>query len=834
MTLIRRIRPIAASIVLGLMVWMLPPVAAYAQEPLTPEQLTDEHVLKAIDAIVEELYSRKDPERFWDPARPPAGESTTQGGGYTALTVLSLLYAGQSYQDERLRDAIDYLAAYPMGGTYAVSLRAAVWAKLPPRFQKNLEADIGWLLEGFSEKSSGWTYEQTPNSTRRDNSITQFGALALWEAAKRGARIDPRLWRALEERFLAMQLPDGGWNYIGDGPATGSMTAAGLATLFITQDYVHGRDSIKLNGSRDLRHEQAIQRGLEWMNLHFSPLENPGRYSDFYYYLYGVERVGLASGRKHFGAHDWFREGAAELLQRLCQWDETTRTMTVHEKIGGRGRAAKVRVRHLTFALMFLSRGRAPVAFNKLQDEGTAWNNRPRDVANLTAWLSDHSETELAWQIVEMSGEPEEWLDAAVLYLASNRAPAWIANLELNTKSYVREARSFMKRRATGEIPTDAEPPPRPDLPELDKLKRYLDLGGLLFAVNEGSSRMFAQSIEQAGSLMYPQYEWRTLPRDHWAYSVHFSVRAKRPALRGLSNGVRELIIFAPAGDLAGSFQGRDESRESHFQTAANVYLHTSELSRPRPRLAEHVAVGDDAGAEGSITVVRAMHGGNYNPEPAALASLAARLADTTDLRIRIIECPLATIDQLSPIPALVFVSGVDGHQFSPAEQDGLRRFVEQAAAPAEPDAEEPAGQAQAKPPRGGLILFETPGGMGRFTESAEAIAEKLFGQPAVPLLRHPILTGEGLVGGTKLTTGDYGAYCAVVFGARETMPRLRGMELDSQVRILFSREDLSHALLDRTTWGISGYTSESAAALLGNIIRHAGSDAVESSPEQR
>ena len=55
---------------------------------------------------------------------------------------------------------------------------------------------------------------------------------------------------------------------------------------------------------------RAIARGLQWMDRHFSASENPVRLRDYYYYMYGVERVGLASGMKHFGGHDWYAEGA--------------------------------------------------------------------------------------------------------------------------------------------------------------------------------------------------------------------------------------------------------------------------------------------------------------------------------------------------------------------------------------------------------------------------------------------------------------------------------------------------------------------------------------------
>src|SRR5690606_1977899 len=149
--------------------------------------------------------------------------------------------------------------------------------------------------------------------------------------------------------------------------------------------------------------------------------------------------------------------------------------------------------------------GRMPSIINKLQDDSIGWNNRPRDVPNLAVWIAGETARHVIWQITDIRNSATEWLDAPMHMFASQRAIPWAG---------------------------DAADP------RAQNLKEYLDRGGLLFAVNEGSGRAFADSVELAGRTMYPQYEWRTLPPDHWAYTIHQPVQTNQPRLRGLSNGV--------------------------------------------------------------------------------------------------------------------------------------------------------------------------------------------------------------------------------------------------------------------------------------------------------
>lgn len=755
---------------------LLLPMHASAQRTITDKNLTDEHIQLAVTAIIDELYNRKNKSTFWEPHGNPRRESK-QDGGHTALVVLSLLTAGETFQSDELKDTILYLQNVGMDGTYAVAVRALVWAMLPPKFDKYLEKDTKWLLDGFSERAGGWNYRQQPNTIRRDNSITQYGALALWEAAGRGMEIDTKYWQIIEDRFLDMQLLGGGWNYTGNGKATGSMTAAGLATLFITQDLLHSKEFLSINPKRQSRSSQAIAGALKWMDENFAPDDNPNRFRHYFYYLYAVERTGIASGYRYFGGHDWYREAAAELLLKICSWDATTRTITVNATTADENEA-DISTSDLAFSLLFLSRGRVPVAINKLRVDDYSWNNRPRDVANLTRWISAKSESSLNWQIVDLEANPQQWLDAPMLYIASHQRLPWLKDID-----------------------EEAEP--------VNKLKKYLDLGGLVFAVNEGPGSGFGKSIEEIGSVMYPQYDWLTLPDTHWAYTMLFPVPPKRPTLRALSNGVRELIILAPSTDFSAVLQIHNTNKVSIYRTAANIYFYASEFNRPRPRLAKHYVRTPEQQAENSdlisaplpkVHIVRAIHDGNWNVEPQALEVFAATMAEQSEFDITITDCPLSKIHELNPKPTLVIASSIDDLAFISSERTSIKTYVE----------------------NGGLILFETPGGQGKFTLSAEKVCSEIFGSSIRSLLRHRIITGQDMQGAAKLRRLEYRPFSFESFGGRETTPRLRGMKVGDDMRVLFSREDISHALLNQPCWGIAGYKSKAAQELLANILRHA------------
>ena len=408
--------------------------------PTTPATAASpEQVDRALEHAKQFVYDRQS-NGLWEehPGQPTAAEIAAlphsplggQWGGQTALAVYALLAAGESPLSEKLAPAIKFLKSADIKGTYALGLRTQIYPFLPPSKEVRDEAVTDVKRLGDSAFTSGpakGLYDyllDSKNTSRTDHSVSQYGVLGVWACERAGAEVPSPFWQLVENAWIRDQNPgDGSWSYGRAegrrGEATASMTVAGTATLFITQDYLHASMGINCSGNVVNPH---IDAGIKWIADNFDNVFTDPGIAAPYYALYGVERVGVASGRKYFGKVNWYQRGSDYLID-----NQSPR--------GGWGN-----LNETCFAMLFLSRGRAPVIFNKLQYDvnGTEgnWNERPRDVANLTHWIAKETERDLNWQIVNLSGSADELLDAPVLYISGNKALKFTPQEEAKLRQY--------------------------------------------------------------------------------------------------------------------------------------------------------------------------------------------------------------------------------------------------------------------------------------------------------------------------------------------------------------------------------------------------------------
>ena len=203
----------------------------------------------------------------------------------------------------------------------------------------------------------------------------------------------------IRDSYTRSQNSDGGWGYRHGARSTGSMTAAGVASLYILGSSLYARPRVCGQYSYDRR----IAAGLQWLAEHFSVEQNPGGGHHFYY-LYALERAGMLSGLKYFGRHNWYREGAEYLLRA--------------QRPAGYWGNGEV---DTAFALLFLAKGKVPVLINKLKWRGD-WNNDRHDAEHLCEFVSEQFGQRVGWQVVTLADGMEALRQAPILYFNGHGA----------------------------------------------------------------------------------------------------------------------------------------------------------------------------------------------------------------------------------------------------------------------------------------------------------------------------------------------------------------------------------------------------------------------------
>lgn len=258
----------------------------------------------------------------------------------------------------------------------------------------NDKRHIDQLVRDLIDQQSsegGWRYEKdakkwVQTGDPQDVSHTQFVLLGLKSAFHFGVNVPESVYKKAMNYILSAQEKDGpvmeppenqgkgrdtfvirdkdkarGFSYITKKPdkpqneekekrATGSMTTAGLGSLLICKWALKGRLQKKEIEKLDI----AIFDGLAWIFKNYKVGRNPNGYRSHYYYLYGIERVGMLGKYEKFGNIEWYKDGA----KLLCDEQDKNGSWDSKSEAGGDKFKA---VADTCFALLFLTRGSTSV-----------------------------------------------------------------------------------------------------------------------------------------------------------------------------------------------------------------------------------------------------------------------------------------------------------------------------------------------------------------------------------------------------------------------------------------------------------------------------------------
>jgi hypothetical protein len=756
---------------------------------------TPAEIQVAADKAKAFLYSKQLPGGHWETDAARVGvkhdHQQMQGdtfGGFTALATYALLAAGENPGDPHMHDAIHFLEDADIIGIYALGLRANVWPYVPvsdKRARLMSDRDAKLIINGMNTGKENplnkgfWDYGNgrgfsLKGSPRIDHSVSQYGVLGLWACAQNDVPIPREVWETIDAGWKSHQYPDGGWTYdsapagAGGGgaaaqkPETPSMTAAGVSTLFITDDMISIGRGIDCKGNII---NDNIERGLAWMTAHFDQVNST-------YAFYGVERIGMASGRKYFGDIDWYATGATKLLK----------SQRADGSWQGGFPGGEDPVPATAFALLFLARGSQPAMISKLQYDFPSqlnptksvegnWNQRPRDIANFIRWSGHQMEREMSWQVVNLRAPLEDIQDAPVLFISGDQTLKFSPENE-------------------------------------DKLRGFIESGGLILGNADcpTTKKAFGQGFEALGHRLFPKYEFRDLPANHPIFTnePYLASKWKSPQrLRSLSNGVREMMVLAPDTDPSRTWQIQtDYKQDPAFQLGADVFLYAIDK--------QHIGVkGDtyiirpnlDLIADRSVRVARLLIGANPDPEPGAWRRLAALLHNQYHLDVDAI--PLKLDDRKLAHCKIAHLTGTGRITLSAEARQQLVAYVH----------------------NGGTLIVDAAGGDVPFADSAVSELKAAFGVAAEVGLKQPLAPTNPLY---DLPNAALGAVTYRDIYRHQSVgnlkvPRLCGIRVDNRLAVFYSREDLTAGMVGEPVDGIAGYSPQTATEIMRNLVLYAG-----------
>ncbi len=688
-----------------------------------------------------------------------------QAGG-TALAALTMLAAGANPQsDPELKKALEWLAKQNINNTYVRGISANTWEyalrKVPydKRIRAALKTDFDWLMKALGDRQA-WRY--TMESRDWDNSCTQYGVLGIWAAARAGFDPGDAFWKKMSKHFRGCQNADGGWGYMSGGSSP-NMATAGLASMFLVFDMYHGKSFYSRDNQRTFTTGDAaavlksIERGMTWLGA-----KKSGKGGG--YYLYGIERTGVAGGRKYIGGEDWFANGALTVLTNQ------RRDGSIPGQYGT--------VINTCFCTLFLVYGGAPVAFDKLQyGDGHDWNLNPRDLANLSKYLWSAYERPMNWQTVSIKAKPEEF-EAPVLFISGSKAAKFSET-------------------------------------EMLKLREYILRGGTILAEPSDHSKEFAASMNDLVRQMfpakqYPAFELKDLPAGHGVYTVLKQEWKKRPRLKGASDGSRT-FFFLSEGYISADWQ-MNRTDSDAFKLAMNILFYATDLGALEGKFASILPPTAPAKQRKDVvTVARVKYlsskyfRGGWDAAAMCWRKFAPYAGHVTGCELKELSPAGLAKGELDKV-RLLHITGRYWLKFTAGERTALKKFVED----------------------GGTVLVDAYAGSPSFAKSARAEIEAIFGKLQPLADDHVLAEGrfEGGVDLTagirfKLPARQLLRRRGLSPGGQKLLVAMIG----NRPAVIFSEFDLSAAMAGIENYRSLGYKPKSARKIVGNILAYIMAD---------
>lgn len=452
-------------------------------------------------------------------------------GDKTALVLRALLKTGESHLQPEIIKSLAPLMQAQLYSTQSVADRLRLQVLLPVEGKNKqlIKRDAALLMSSIKfEAGKPALHAGSTKETRVSLPASAAATTALADASPQ-IEVPIGYWKATEQAWhdiLQREL------FKGPTISPEGLCAVDLIPILRAMDVlVTADEQLQLNrgDGKTAPSDAVLAAALKQIEANYPAIfHGPGEYEA----MNTFARIMRSRGQRFVGNRDWYQDAATMLL-------------AIQRGDGSWGDGAN----DTAYAMLFLTRNRAPVLFNKLQYESAggklpSWNNHPKELSHLTGWISDQLERPFDWQVLNIDAPFEDWNTAPILYISGDTTPEF-----------------------------------KPE--QLAKIKQFIEQGGMVVGNADSNSVRFASSFMTIGSFLFPNYGFRDLPADHLLFNNLFNKRnwVVVPRVRALTNGVRELMILFPTDQAiawqSGQFTGAKQLPSA--QLAANIVLYATD-----------------------------------------------------------------------------------------------------------------------------------------------------------------------------------------------------------------------------------------------------------------
>ncbi len=590
--------------------------------------------------------------------------------------------------------------------------------------------------------------------------------LALWAIARgerNGMDVPSNFWNDADYQWREKQTAAGGWAsgaFSKPAPIDFFGTAAGILSLSITTERLANLNPAEFRHHTGNYLDRDIETAAAWLKIDGPDIWTrilSGKSERRCQALWWLDQVMTQSGAIRLNRED----DVTHMLQWLLHAQQPDGSWP--GDLSETAYAVRVLQSHLRPA------GVAKLAYGSRGKDG-CWNQRPSDILHASRWLGKHllsSNSEMRCLVVDIGGLQEDLSALPILFIAGDSELAF-------------------------------------DASDCEALRGFVGWGGLIVGNADLGSANFNKSFEALGHQLFPSYEFREIPRGHPLFTSQIDVakgKTNTVKLRGLSNGVRELMLLIPDADISLAWQNNDiESHPEAFRAFRNIVLYVNGISGVVDPSRE-LPVAPPEPFDHAVSIARLQIGDNWNAEPGAWTRMASMLQQGGVL----LDVNLSRLQPGSLAGCkLAHLTGTTRFTLTPDQRRQLQDFVN----------------------KGGTLLIDAAGGSVEFADAAHAEMIATFGADAFVQLAKPmpadILFGANglapLAGNPRL----YRHQVQLPTTDENFTPGLRVMKIGNRMAVFFSREDLSAAMAGVQSDDITGYRPEVGAALVRSILQYA------------